>query len=80
MSVPKCTSWRGHRFEARYSTGTAPKPPAFEDLGVASISEASFLEWAELHTKQPRTYERDVCIRCGATIERAPPNQKEAKE
>lgn len=62
--TPKCTSWRGHKFEGRYSS--EPKGegwPAFNAQGTAAIEG-----WVRLTTKQ--TYERDICVRCGATVEK----------
>lgn len=62
MSVPKCTSWRGHKFEGRYSLGspTLRKADSGRASEVVPIIEAS----------KPKTYERDICIRCGVTVEK----------
>lgn len=59
MTVPKCTSWRGHKFEGRYSKAF-PKEKFEMDGGSILALEAL----------KNVTYERDICIRCGHTIER----------
>lgn len=52
--------WRGqHRFEPRYDT----KMPA----GMESIKATSS---AYLEAVKDKTYVRDVCVRCGETVER----------
>lgn len=64
MSITKCSHWLGHRFEARYSYG-APTIANFkgDPIGVLELIERS----------KVRTYERDICIHCGVTIERPAP-------
>jgi hypothetical protein len=65
--VPKCTSWRGHRFEGRYSSEPAGEGwPKMNAHGKAAIDG-----WVRLTTIM--TYERDICVRCGATVEKPPP-------
>ena len=56
--------WRGCRFEARYDAPAAEFPAAFEFQGTAASMRAI------VEAKRPKTYIRDVCIRCGKTIER----------
>jgi len=69
MIAPKCTSMWGHKFEPRYST-TGAAPVSIDDLGVQSISELSLHELTKL--KQAKTYEGDVCVRCGCVVNRKP--------
>jgi hypothetical protein len=66
--MTECTSnsWgfqRDHKFEARYDLGPptqtlrrAPYPQDFVDVMEAS---------------KVKTYVRDICVHCGATVERA---------
>lgn len=63
MQVPKCTSWLGHRYEARYSKTPSTGWPKFnaEGKGMAELI---------LDATRTVTYERDICIRCGHTIEK----------
>lgn len=65
--LPKCKSWLGHKFAARYSAGAAVLPPNLK-VSIAVDSLASIYE-----RFRPVTYERDVCVRCGATVERPSP-------
>jgi hypothetical protein len=79
-TTPKCSSWRGHKFEARYSleTGAPAEPLTFEKIGVASITEYTFSELFEINARQAetKTYERDICVRCGHVIERQIINER----
>lgn len=63
--VPKCTSWLGHKFVARYST----KPHV---MTPAQIDQMFWLgsEDRRRMTRPIETYERDICVRCGCTLER----------
>ncbi len=61
---PKCARW-GHRFEARYSKGPAVVPPG-TPLSIVVDSLADIYE-----RFRPVTYERDICVRCGVTVEKA---------
>ncbi len=61
--IPKCTSWRGHKFEGRYSSQPDATLSAFQVQVFAK-------DMPLLVTK--RTYERDICVRCGATVEKKP--------
>lgn len=64
MSAPKCTSWLGHHFVARYST--SPRnllPKQMEELFWLGHTERVQL------TRPQRTYECDVCARCGHVVQ-----------
>lgn len=64
MVQVKCTSILGHRYEARYSTRAAK-------LTQQQIHEAlwlSILDRARL-TQPTKTYECDVCVRCGHVVQ-----------
>lgn len=65
--APKCKSWFGHKFEARYSLGPA-----------RSLSETE-LFWLMGYDRLPaikasrrQTYECDVCVRCGHVVQPPP--------
>lgn len=62
--IAKCTSWLGHKFEGRYSASPAVLPPGLK-VSIAVDSLSSIYE-----RFRQMTYERDVCVRCGAIIER----------
>jgi hypothetical protein len=62
--VPKCQSIFGHNFRPRFDLGPADVS-AFRTISAA---DPDFLE--QLRTQ---TYVRDVCERCGHTIERNKP-------
>lgn len=64
--IPKCTSWLGHKFKARYSTGPA-NPNAYDGYQGDAVA---LIELAK--TSQTVTYERDICVRCGITVEKKP--------
>lgn len=53
-----------HQFEPRYDKGAADID---HDKIVASANERT------LEALRPLTYVRDVCVRCGATVERQIP-------
>lgn len=62
--VPKCTSWRGHKFEARYSTQPMNLlPRQMDELFWLGYDDRKRL------TQPKRTYECDVCIRCGHVVQ-----------
>lgn len=65
----KCTSWMGHRFVARYSE----YEPQLSDESAAIIQGLAFSDYRmkAFADAKRRVYERDVCVRCGVTIERA---------
>jgi hypothetical protein len=54
----------GHRFEARYDVAPG-------DLDAHGVSLAGLERLVQSAMK--RTYVRDVCVRCGKTIERSGP-------
>jgi hypothetical protein len=58
----KCTSWFGHKFESRYSSEPS------RALAGLSAENVSSEDMVNLLTK--KTYERDICVRCGATVEK----------
>lgn len=60
MSAMMCT-WLGHKFEARYSKTAAHDVPKLTGRGRLEDVLEPFRDV---------TYERDICIRCGHTIER----------
>ena len=65
--LPRCTSWLGHKFEGRYSS---KGPPEGYDLKLtAKASTQAAKEALELLTSV-KTYERDICVRCGVTVEK----------
>lgn len=57
--VAKCTSWLGHKFEARFSREL---PTTMTRLKMDYSSDIELLKNV--------IYERDICIRCGATVEK----------
>jgi hypothetical protein len=65
MDVPKCASWMGHKFEARYSKGAVPLASFKQNAATAEEVTATLDGFREI------TYERDICIRCGYVIEKA---------
>lgn len=69
--VGKCTSWLGHHFEPRYSKGPAVHGKVSFNQFYSDMEDV-------LERYRPVTYERDVCVRCGATVEKtlAGPVQK----
>lgn len=64
-SIPKCTSWRGHKFVARYSIGGARRLTSDELLWIPVLDRVDAME-----ATRTKTYERDICVRCGHVIER----------
>jgi hypothetical protein len=65
--MSRCSNhWRGHhRFEPRYESEPADK---LEIGGFQISGEANRQLAREMFTK--RTYVRDICVRCGETVER----------
>lgn len=63
--VPKCTSWRGHKFEGRFSS----EPAGNLEVDRGTYRAVQLL--ADFSTK--RTYECDVCVRCGHVVK--PPSK-----
>jgi hypothetical protein len=61
--TPRCTSWLGHKFEGRYSKVR---------LGDIELSVAAGITPALVDALTDKTtYERDICTRCGVTVEKA---------
>lgn len=74
MTAPKCTSWLGHWFSARYSYGPAvipeggiPYSPAVDELGDI------------LERIKSRSYVHDICIRCGHVVPPSPSHTGEGE-
>jgi len=65
MSETKCTSWLGHRFEARYSVTNA----ALSHL-IEHATSIESLPNSTIQSMQDRHYERDICVRCGFAVEK----------
>lgn len=63
--LPRCTNRFGHHFQARYSK-TAADMSQFRRATFTGESGVSVIE-----AMRAVTYERDICIRCGVTVERA---------
>lgn len=64
--IPKCPSWLGHKFIARYSTGK----PTLEESRLIWIY-GSDRRLQALRDSRPQTYEGDVCVRCGCVVNQA---------
>lgn len=62
----KCIGWSGHRFEARYDKGSVQGAPS---MNFRESVDADGLALV-LEQYRPITYVRDICIRCGATVEK----------
>lgn len=62
--TPKCRSWLGHKFEARYSSS---RPHIAYDalFWIGSYRVAEVLEASKTHV-----YQHDICVRCGFVVER----------
>lgn len=70
MSVPKCTSWLGHRFEARYST-VAP-PDSISEVMASLDGNTAYAGKLILDGLTSHHYAGDVCTRCGYVVNRMP--------
>jgi hypothetical protein len=73
--MPKCTSWLGHKFEGRYSLGAPVKQMDEHWLAIQGTVAIPRI----IDASKPKTYERDVCVRCGAVIERKNDTPKTAE-
>ena len=62
MTIPKCTSWLGHKFEGRYSS-----EPREGDFNKADAEGRSAID-ALLRMRVNMTYECDICVRCGVKV------------
>lgn len=70
MSPPKCQSFWGHKFEARFSytpRSGAVTEGRFETSGMM-VSDMERI----LRRNQTKTYHGDVCVRCGAVVNDTP--------
>ena len=70
-NLPKCSSWFGHRFEPRYTTEESgwPMPSLggqFADLTITTKG----IDMKDLQPASKRTYYGDVCVKCGAVVNR----------
>ena len=63
--TPKCSSWLGHKFEARYSITN----PALREL----IARAAKIDTFYPESMQDKEYVCDICTRCGHVVERKTP-------
>ncbi len=63
--IPKCTHWLGHKFEGRYSEKPGKRP---------TVDELFWVGWSRqeqmIAASIDRTYERDICVRCGFAVEK----------
>lgn len=63
--LPKCTSWLGHRFMPRYST----TPVRMTETMLQALFWAAYSDRRNL-TAPRKTYECDICVRCGHVVDR----------
>ncbi len=70
--LPKCTSWLGHKFEARYSL----TPPTLTKVGPGEDARGTIMV---IESLTRREYEGDICTRCGCVVNR-PPNSTEKEK
>jgi hypothetical protein len=63
VTAPKCTSWLGHKFEARFDIGAKVGGPVEYEGSALFVLELEKL-------KQSRTYVHDICVRCGHVVQR----------
>jgi hypothetical protein len=66
MTVPKCTSIWGHKFEARYSTH-----PGDYSVNKFRGTAQAYASMVEAHSD--REYHHDICVRCGHVVEHKTP-------
>lgn len=64
--VQKCTSWLGHKFQPRYSLSAASE----RVLDSLADGNSAVAVQALLDRFRAKTYECDVCVRCGHVVER----------
>jgi hypothetical protein len=63
LSAPKCTSWLGHRFKARYSVAPGRE---LSDQELYWTPGGDILEAIKATSVQ--TYVYDICTRCGCIV------------
>lgn len=61
--TPKCSSWLGHKFEARYSN----QNPALIKLLDNAVGGLELHPFA-MKAMREETYECDICVRCGFKV------------
>lgn len=64
-----CTSWLGHHFEARYSETL----PDISDLFSGGFKTSVHGMSVFLDSIKSKTYEGDVCTRCGCVVNKRNP-------
>ena len=70
MTATKCcTSWLGHKFEARHSTFS----PCSINMAEGERITPDIIRAANLY----RAYEGDVCTRCGCIVNRPTPSKEQ---
>lgn len=67
MSAPKCTSWLGHKFKARYSVAPGRRLSEQELFWTPYTHRLAAIE-----ATVKRTYVGDVCTRCGCIVNSPP--------
>lgn len=75
MSGERCErvgKWFGCQFQARYNYG-APVVAAIQAMPALQSFILTLTDVRALETLRSRTYIRDICIRCGKTVERSSP-------
>lgn len=65
--MQRCSSIWGHKFMPRYD-----KKPTNEVLGplMAVVAKINLSEYLAHEMAVSQTYVQDVCVKCGATVER----------
>lgn len=65
--MEKCKSWFGHKYEPRYS-----KSAVLMEVTKLAVAACNSTVGATdlMETSRAKTYERDICVRCGHVIER----------
>jgi hypothetical protein len=64
--IPTCSHWLGHKFEGRYN-----EKPTGQKASIQSATPEGIMALRDFTIY--RVYVRDVCVRCGHTIERTKP-------
>jgi hypothetical protein len=63
----KCLSWLGHKFQPRYSK--SPPPDGVLDGIKTNVYGGEMI----LKAYTGETYEGDICVRCGAVVNKRQP-------
>lgn len=70
---PRFGKWIGGcRFRARYDNGAAMPSPEQLSAATDGAFTCDIPEIVGLLKSQQATYVRDICVRCGKTVERKP--------